>query len=478
MLSFGKEVAVIVNGFLNLSRLYNENNDMQSENYHKLTLTFAEDIRVIYLNLVFRLMLMRQLEIYNAYFQKRIINETSKVYIDFAHKLGFTELKNELEDLCLKYIQPDIYFDISKKLTNAEAIRDKYIEEFINPIDEKLKAFGLKYTIKGRNKTISSIYRKMINSNVSFDQIYDLTAIRIIVDTTEEKEKEVCWRIYSLVTELYPPNINRMKDWVTTPKHNGYEALHITVMGMQSHWVEVQIRSRRMDEIAEKGLASHWKYKGIRDQEQFDSLLGKLTEVLHKNTNKNVDLIESLNVDLFEEDLFVFTDNGTLHKMLYGSTVLDFAFQLNSETGYNCMSGVVNGMAVPIRYKLNNGDRVKIITASRQMLKRDWLKFVKTDHAVNLICRRLREEQNNQEHIPEPHEISLSITGKNAPENMMDIIRIISDAQDVSLDFINVNATDPMFIGHLTLSSSSMEALDEVIKELSGLEHINTVQRI
>ncbi|MDD4514065.1 HD domain-containing protein [Massilibacteroides sp.] len=475
---FGEEVMVLVNGFLNVSNLYNKENNMASENYLKLTLTFAEDIRVIYLNLIFRLILMRQIDTYKISFQKRIVDETATVYIAFAHKLGFSELKNELEDLCFKYNHPDTYYDISKRLTDTEAMRERYIEEFAYPIHQKMKELGISYTLKGRNKSIASIYKKMIDSNISFDQIYDLKAIRIIADVDSDKERDVCWKIYSIVTEIYQPNESRMKDWITNPKPNGYESLHITVMGLQSHWVEVQIRSKRMDEIAEQGMASHWKYKGVRDQEQFDSLLVKLNEaLLHKSKSKK-ELSTALSVDLFNEELFVFTTKGELHKIPYGASVLDFAFMLSPQIGYNCVSGIVNGKVVPIRYKLNNGDRIDLITSPEQTPQKEWIKFVTTDNAINQIWRKLKNELTEDVPTEEHYEISLRITGQNAPENMLDIVRLIDNAADVSLDQINVNTQKTVLVGHLILSSNSMIALEEVIKKLAELKNIEEVKRV
>ena len=323
----------------------------------------------------------------------------SYLYTPLAHKLGLYNIKTELEDLYLKYTDREAYDYILGKLSESKDARDKYIAEFIEPIDAKLKETGLKYDIKGRVKSISSINNKLKKQKIDFESIYDLFAIRIILNSEMEKEKAECWQVYSIVTDMYTPNPKRLKDWLSIPKSNGYESLHTTVMGPESRWVEVQIRTKRMDEIAERGLAAHWKYKGVKSQSKMDDWLTSLREMLE---NKNLDSgekLENFKLDLYDEEIYVFTPKGDLHKLPYGATILDFAFAIHSRIGSTCVSGKVNGKNVSIRHKLKNGDQIEIVTSPNQSPKQDWLNFVTTSKAKNKIRQSLKEEANKQVEI-------------------------------------------------------------------------------
>lgn len=393
---FDSEVVDIVKGLLKVNELEANQTTLESENYIKLLLSLAEDMRVILIMIANRLHLMRMAKEYDESERLKLAVEASYIYVPLAHKLGLYSIKSELEDLYLKYTDRKTYDYISEKINESKASRDKYIAEFIAPIEEKLKETGFRYDIKGRTKSIFSINNKLKKQKVDFEAIYDLFAIRIILDSELAKEKAECWQVYSIVTDLYQPNPKRLKDWLSIPKSNGYESLHTTVMGPESRWVEVQVRTKRMDEIAERGLAAHWKYKGVKNQSGMDDWLVTLRETLE---NKNVDSSEKLEdfkLGIYDEEIFVFTPKGDLHKLPKGATILDFAFSIHSKLGSTCVSGKVNGKNVPIRYKLNSGDQIEIMTSPNQSPKRDWLKFVITTKAKNKIRQTLKEEANKQ----------------------------------------------------------------------------------
>jgi len=395
--NFDAEVADIVKGLQKVNDLGADNKaTLESENFINLLLSFAEDMRVILIMIANRLYQMRTAKKMNETEQMKLCIEVSYIYIPLAHKLGLYKIKSEMEDLYLKFTDRETYDFISLKLSESKTSRDKYIEEFIAPIEEKLKDTGLKFDIKGRTKSIYSINNKLKKQKIEFESVYDLFAIRVILDSPVHKEKAECWQVYSIITDLYQPNPKRLKDWLSIPKSNGYESLHTTVLGPQSRWVEVQIRTQRMDEIAEKGLAAHWKYKGVKNESNIDDWLSNLRETLE---NKNIEAnekLENFKLDIYKDEIYVFTPKGDLHKLPKGATVLDFAFSIHSKLGISCVSGKVNGKNVSIRHKLNNGDQIEIMTSPNQSPKQDWLNFVITSKAKNKIRQKLKEDANKQ----------------------------------------------------------------------------------
>lgn len=396
---FGNDVAKIIQGIIKTNELEATQTTLASDNYINLLLTLAEDIRVILIMIAVRLHLMRNAELFSEQRRSRLIIEVSYLYTPLAHKLGLYKIKTEFEDLYLKYSDRVSYDYIQTKISESQASRDKYVAEFIAPIEERLKNTGLKYDIKGRVKSISSINNKLKKQKIDFEQIYDLFAIRIILDTSQDKEKAECWQIYSVVTDLYTPNPKRLKDWLSIPKSNGYESLHITVMGPESRWVEVQIRTSRMDEIAEKGLAAHWKYKGVKSQSKLDDWLSNLRYLLENKNLETTEKLEDFKLDLYDDEIYVFTPKGDLSKLPQGATVLDFAFSVHSRVGSTCVSGKVNGRNVSIRHKLQSGDQIEIVTSPNQSPKQDWLSVVVTSKAKNKIRQSLKEEANKQVEI-------------------------------------------------------------------------------
>lgn len=396
---FGKDIANIVSGLMKINALEMNESAMASDNYIKLLITLAEDMRVILIKIASRLHRIRNAEKYSEQHRLQLAVEVSFLYTPLAHKLGLYNIKTEFEDLYLKYTDRESYDYIVEKVSESKASRDKYIAEFIAPIDARLKETGLKYDIKGRVKSISSINNKLKKQKIDFESIYDLFAIRIVLNSPLDKEKPECWQAYSIVTDLYTPNPKRLKDWLSIPKSNGYESLHTTVMGHESRWVEVQIRTRRMDEIAERGLAAHWKYKGVKSQSKMDDWLTGLREMLENKSLDSGEKLENFKLDLYDDEIYVFTPKGDLHKLPNGATVLDFAFSIHSRIGSTCVSGKVNGRNVSIRHKLSNGDQIEILTSPNQSPKQDWLNFVTTSKAKNKIRQSLKEEANKQVEI-------------------------------------------------------------------------------
>ena len=388
---YGEDVAGIIRGLVKINELYSKSPTIESENFRNLLLSFAEDMRVILIMIADRVNLMRQIkDSPNEEARLEVSNEAAYLYAPLAHKLGLYKLKSELEDLSLKYTQHDVYYHIKDKLNATKAARDRYIEAFIEPVRKKLEEAGLKFHIKGRTKSIHSIYQKMKKQGCPFEGVYDLFAIRIILDAPLEKEKQECWQAYSIVTDMYLPNPKRLRDWLSVPKSNGYESLHITVMGPEGKWVEVQIRTERMDEIAEKGLAAHWRYKGIKGESGLDEWLNTIRETL-ENADNDLDVMDQFKLDLYKDEVFVFTPKGDLYKLPQGATVLDFAFSIHSNLGCRCIGARVNGKNVQLRQTLNSGDQVEIMTSNTQTPKRDWLNFVTTSKARNKIRQALKE---------------------------------------------------------------------------------------
>ena len=389
---FGHSVAQIIHGLVRIHELYQRTPIIESENFRNLLLSFAEDMRVILIMITDRVNLMRQIrDTSNKEAQSRVAEEASYLYAPLAHKLGVYKLKSELEDLSLKYLEHDAYYMIKDKLNATKRSRDAYIEKFIQPIDDKLKQMGIKCHIKGRTKSIHSIWQKMKKQQCGFEGIYDLFAIRIIIDSPIDQEKMLCWQTYSLITDMYQPNPKRLRDWLSVPKSNGYESLHITVLGPENKWVEVQIRTERMDEIAERGLAAHWRYKGIKGESGLDEWLGNIRSALE--SNDNLQLMDQFKMDLYEDEVFVFTPKGDLIKFPKGATILDFAYRIHSGIGNKCVGGRINGRNVPIREQLHSGDTVEIQTQNNQSPKQDWLNIVQTGKAKAKIRQAIKELQ-------------------------------------------------------------------------------------
>lgn len=396
---FDDHVVLIMEGLDKVADLYNRNPSIRSENFRKLLFTFAQDVRVILIIVADRLRTMRTLDRYDRESQINICSEVSYLYAPMAHRLGLYNIKSEMEDLVMKYTNREMYKFIAKKLNETKRARDKYIREFIAPLKKELSEQGLKFDIKGRTKTINSIYNKMRKQNVDFEQVYDLFAIRIIIDTELKKEKAECWKVYSIVTDKYQPNPSRLRDWLSVPKSNGYESLHTTVLGPNHKWVEVQIRTRRMDEIAEKGLAAHWRYKGIKSEKGLDQWLTNVREILENPEVNAADFIDDFKLNLYDEEVFVFTPKGDLRRLPKGATILDFAFDIHSEIGKKCVGAKVNQKNVSIKYKLRNGDQVEIQTSSNQEPKQDWLNIVSTSRARTKLKQALRDIEYKEAEI-------------------------------------------------------------------------------
>ena len=390
---FGKKVIEILNGFSRVTSLNSMQSSFQAENFRKLLLSLADDVRVILIKLVERLEYMRNLEKAPEKDRLPLASETYFLYAPLAHRLGFYNIKSEMEDLSVKYLEPEQYNDIECKLLQTTASRNKLIRDFSVPLKDKLEKQGFRFTIKSRTKSIHSIMLKMKKQGVEFEEVYDLFAIRIILDSTGENEKSDCWRAYSIVTDIYQPNPSRLRDWISIPKSNGYESLHTTVVGPRGKWVEVQIRSERMDEIAEKGLAAHFKYKGIKGEGGLDSWLTKMREILESSEKEDNAFIDQVRSGLYTDEVFVFTPKGDLRQLPAGATVLDFAFDIHTDVGSSCVGGKVNGKNVTIRYVLENGDHVSVIRSKSQKPKQDWLSFVVTTKAKTKIKQVLNEEK-------------------------------------------------------------------------------------
>ena len=386
----------IIHGLHRIQELYKKNPVIESENFRNLLLSFAEDMRVILIMIADRVNLMREIrDTLNKEAQQRVSEEASYLYAPLAHKLGLYKLKSELEDLSLKYLEHDAYYMIRSKLNETKKSRDEYIEKFIKPVEQRLKEAGLHFHMKGRTKSIHSIWQKMKKQQCGFEGIYDLFAIRIIIETEKNDnnstEHALCWQAYSIVTDMYQPNPKRLRDWLSVPKSNGYESLHITVLGPEQKWVEVQIRTERMDEVAERGLAAHWRYKGVKSESSIDEWLGSIRTALE--AGDGIQMMNDFRMDLYEDEVYVFTPKGDLKKFPRGATVLDFAYHIHSNVGNKCTGARINGKAVSFRHALQSGDQVEIITANNQTPKQDWLNIVKTSRAKSKIRLALKETQ-------------------------------------------------------------------------------------
>ena len=392
---FGDDVRSIIHGLKNVADLYKKQTTQRDENFSKLMMAFAENIRVIIIMIVDRLALMKAINHHpNQKFVFDIASESLYLYAPLAHRLGLYKIKSELEDMSLKYTNRDLYTRIAHKLNESKQERDKYIAEFIAPIKKKLEDDGFKFEIKGRTKSIYSIWNKMRKQNAELKDIYDLFAIRIIIDTPLKNERSDCWKAFAIVTDMFKPNPSRLKDWISIPKSNGYESLHTTVTGPGQRWVEVQIRTQRMDEIAEKGLAAHFKYKGVKSEKSLDDWMANVRDLLETSGKDTPEIMKKMNMDVYDKEVFIFTPKGDLFRLPLGATILDFAFAIHSKIGCTCIGGKVNGKTHKINYELKNGDTVEVLTSSTQQPKQQWLSIVTTSKAKNKIRQSLNEISN------------------------------------------------------------------------------------
>ncbi|WP_420388043.1 RelA/SpoT family protein [Roseivirga sp.] len=394
--SFGPKVAKIIDGLTKISGVFDHGSSQQAENFRKMLLTLSEDVRVILVKLADRLHNMRTLGSMPRHKQLKIISETIYLYAPLAHRLGLYAIKSELEDLWLKYTEPEVYEELVAKIAESKTSRNRFIKSFMNPILDELNKTGFNFEVKGRPKSIYSIWNKMKKQNIPFEEVYDLFAVRIILDTPYDQEKAACWQVYSIVTDFYTPNPDRLRDWVSTPKGNGYESLHTTVMSRTGRWVEVQIRTQRMNDIAEKGYAAHWKYKdGMNPAHEsgLESWIQKVRDMLEQNDTNAIEFVDDFRSNLFNEEVFVFTPKGDLKILPSGATALDFAFDIHTEIGAKCLGAKVNNKLVPLNYQLRNGDQVEILTSNKQRPNEDWLRFVATSKAKSKIKETLKESK-------------------------------------------------------------------------------------
>ena len=392
---YGTSVSRILHGLQRIQELYKKNPVVESENFRNLLLSFAEDMRVILIMIADRVNLMRQIrDTKNEDAKREVSQEAAYLYAPLAHKLGLYKLKSELEDLSLKYLEHDAYYHIKEKLNATKRARDSYIERFISPIYEKLTATGLKFHMKGRTKSIHSIWQKMKKQKCAFEGVYDLFAIRIIIDCPVEEEKQQCWKTFAIITDMYPSNPKRMRDWLSVPKSNGYESLHITVRGPEEKWVEVQIRTERMDDIAERGVAAHWRYKGVKAEGGMDEWLNSIRQMLEDASG--LEAMDQFKMDLYDDEIYVFTPRGDLLKFPKGATVLDMAYHIHSKVGNLCTGARINGRVVTFRQELHSGDQVEILTSNSQRPKQEWLSIVKTSRAKSKIRLAIKETQQKE----------------------------------------------------------------------------------
>jgi GTP pyrophosphokinase len=391
---FGAKVRLIIDGLTKIPEVFDENASIQAENFRKMILTISDDIRVVLIKLADRLHNMRTLSSMRVDKQLKIASETKFLYAPLAHRLGLYSIKSELEDLSLMYCEPEVYSKIESSLKSTKDVRNRFIRRFMQPVRDALINEGYSFDIKARTKSVSSIWRKMNSKGIPFEEVYDVFAVRIIVDTPIELEKPDCWRIYSIVTDFYQPSPDRLRDWISTPRANGYESLHTTVMSPQGRWVEVQIRSKRMDEIAEKGLAAHYKYKESKSEEsKFDRWIAEIRDLLDNPDANALDFINEFKANLFADEIYVFTPKGELRVLPVGSTILDFAYDIHTDIGDKCIGAKVNNRLVPLSYQLNNGDQLEIITSSKQKPNEEWLRFVTSARAKQKIKSSLNDER-------------------------------------------------------------------------------------
>ncbi|MEW6469453.1 MAG: bifunctional (p)ppGpp synthetase/guanosine-3',5'-bis(diphosphate) 3'-pyrophosphohydrolase [Bacteroidota bacterium] len=460
---FGEKVAKIIDGLTKIEGISDVNKSIQAENFRKILLTLSDDIRVILIKLADRLHNMRTLESMKRDKQLKIASETLYLYAPLAHRLGLNVIKTELEDLSLKYTEPEVYHEIEQKLIESEPERKKYINKFIIPIKEILEEQGFKAKVFGRPKSIFSIHNKMKKKGVPFEQVYDIFAIRIIIDTEGENEKADCWRVYSIVTDFYHPSPDRLRDWISTPKANGYESLHTTVMGPEGKWVEVQIRSVRMDELAEKGYAAHWKYKeSAQEREnQLDEWLKRIRDMLESTDENALEFIDDFKLNLFAEEIFAFTPKGEMRTLPVGATALDFAFDIHTRVGETCIGAKVNHKLVPLSYQLKSGDQVEVITSNKQSPKEDWLGFVVTAKAKSKIKSALKEAKKK-----------IAEDGREILERKFTHLKLDFTVQNINevANFFHLPSSQELFY-RIAIGSINLKHLKDFTEERGKLQH-------
>ena len=457
---FGEKVSKIIDGLTKIQDVFDKNVSMQAENFRKMLLTLSDDVRVILIKLADRLHNMRTLDAMKKPKQLKIASETLYLYAPLAHRLGLYTMKTELEDLGLKFTKPEIYKAIAEGLNETKEERNKYITKFCRPIRKKLKENTLDFSIKGRPKSIFSIRNKIVKKGVNFDNVFDKFAIRIIVDSTLENEKADCWKIYSIVTDYYKPNPDRLRDWVSTPKANGYESLHTTVIGDDGKWVEVQIRSKRMDDIAEKGYAAHWKYKQEGSKENsLDDWINNIRELLENPESSAIDFIDDFKLNLYSGEIYVFTPGGDLKTLPKGATALDFAFAIHTDVGLKCMGVKVNGKLVSLSHKLNSGDQAEVITSTKQRPRKDWLRFVITSRAKSKIKSALKEEQKK-----------IAAVGKEIAERKLKKLKLKfnKDTETELIKYFNTGTSVELYFRFGTGAISNTEIKEYVKVKNSG----------
>lgn len=470
---FGKKTAKIIDGLTKISGVFDTNSSLQAENFRKMLLTLADDVRVILIKLADRLHNMRTMDFMPRHKQLKIASETIYLYAPLAHRLGLYAIKSELEDLSMKYLEPDTYKFIATQLNEKKAERNAFIKGFVEPINDILAEQGLIANVYGRPKSIHSIWNKMKKKNIPFEEVYDLFAIRIILDSAPESEKADCWKAYSIVTDLYRPNPDRLRDWVSSPKGNGYESLHTTVMGPKGQWVEVQIRTQRMNEIAEKGFAAHWKYKESSNDNGLDQWIQKVREMLSNPESNALDFLDDFKMNLFSDEIFIFTPKGALLQLPLGATALDFAFEIHTDIGAKCIGAKVNHKLVPLSYKLQNGDQVEIITSSKQTPKEDWLNIVMTAKAKSKIKSSLKEEKRK-----------IAEEGKELLERKLKSLKITYNTDNLNKlsYFFKLQSTQDLFIavatGKIELKDLKEYVASEKEIENRGNEKVNDNERI
>ncbi|MBP6978042.1 MAG: bifunctional (p)ppGpp synthetase/guanosine-3',5'-bis(diphosphate) 3'-pyrophosphohydrolase [Lentimicrobiaceae bacterium] len=435
--AFGQKVAFILQGLAKIAGVSTQRSSLNAENFIKLLLTLSPDVHVILIKLADRLEYMRKIDLLPETFRIQIASETSLLYAPIAHRLGLYHIKTELEELSMRYAFPEIYFDILKRLEETQASREAYIRNFIAPVGKELTRNGFDFEIRGRPKSVSSIWNKMKKQGVEFDEVYDLFAIRIIIRKIRESEKADCWRIYSIVTNLYPPNPKRLRDWLTTPKASGYESLHTTVMGPEGKWVEVQIRTKRMDEIAEKGGAAHWKYKESTLEKDQDNWVSQIRQTLERPDLPVMEDSGKAKLELYTKDIFIFTPKGDIKKLPMGASVLDFAYEIHSSVGNSCTGGKVNHKIVPLRHVLQNGDVVEIVTSKTQKPKPHWINFVVSAKAKSRIRRAIKELQFNE-----------ADQGKEILKRKFSQLRLTFDNENIDKLVDHFNLSDPLELYH------------------------------
>ena len=463
---FGKKAAKIIDGLTKISGVFDYNSSLQAENFRKMLLTLADDVRVILIKLADRLHNMRTMDFMPRQKQLKIASETIYLYAPLAHRLGLYAIKSELEDLSMKYLEPDTYKFIATQLNEKKTERNAFIKTFVEPINEILAEQGLQASLYGRPKSIHSIWNKMKNKNIPFEEVYDLFAIRIILDSPPEREKADCWKAYSIVTDLYRPNPDRLRDWVSSPKGNGYESLHTTVMGPKGQWVEVQIRTQRMNEIAEKGFAAHWKYKESSIDTGLDQWIQKVREMLSNPEANALDFLDDFKMNLFSDEIFIFTPKGALLQLPLGATALDFAFEIHTDVGAKCIGAKVNHKLVPLSYKLQNGDQVEIITSSKQMPKEDWLNIVVTAKAKSKIKSSLKEEKRK-----------IAENGKETLERKLKSLKITYNTENINklTYFFKLQSSQDLFIA-VAEGKIELKDLKEYLASEKEIENRSTQQ--